>query len=79
MPCCANPKFEPVEELGHVEGVDCDLVQCASCGAFLLQQWSVYAPTKTFYDRLTLEEATGFRQSQGRERKELLRDWYNKH
>ena len=79
MSCCGDSKCVLVEELGHVEGVDWDLVQCMSCGAHFLRQWSVYAPTKAFYDRLTQEEVTGFRQSQGRERKQLLRDWYNEH
>jgi hypothetical protein len=77
MSCCSHPMFGLVEELGHAESVDFDLVQCATCHAYCLRQWSEHAPDRTFYDRLTRDEAQRFRQLQGRERKALLRAWFN--
>ena len=79
MSCCAAPKFELVEELGHVEAVDWDLGTCASCGAPLLRQWSPHRPANVYVDALTPEEGARFRDTQGRERASLLKQWYNDH
>ena len=76
MICCETPKFKLVEELGHVESVDWDLGKCLSCGAHLLRQWSEYAPTRVFYDKLSDDEAGAFVKSEGKERKFLLKRWY---
>jgi hypothetical protein len=76
MICCANPKFELVEELGHTEGVDWDLGKCLSCGAHLLRQWSVYRPDKIFYDKVSDDEANAFLKSEWVKRKSLLKQWY---
>lgn len=77
MICCDDPKFELIEELGHVEAVDWDIGRCQSCGAYLLQQWSEHAPLNVYLDKLTEEEGTQFLNAQGRARMQLLRDWYN--
>lgn len=79
MSCCSNPAFHLVEELGHAESVDFDLVQCATCQAYCLRQWSEHARDRTFYDPLTQEEMLRFRESQGHERKAMLRAWFNDH
>jgi hypothetical protein len=76
MICCAAPKFKLVEDLGHTEGVDWDLGKCNACGAYLLRQWSEYAPNKTFYDKLSDDEANAFLKSEGVQRKSLLKQWY---
>jgi hypothetical protein len=77
--CCDDPKFELIEELGHVESVDWDLGRCTSCGSYLLRQWSEYAPLHTYLDKLTEEEGVEFRNSEGRRRVSLLKRWYNDH
>ncbi len=76
MICCASPKFKLEEELGHTEGVDWDLGKCLTCGAYLLRQWSVYAPDRIFYDKLSDDEANTFLKSEGVKRKSLLKQWY---
>lgn len=77
--CCNDTQYKFVEELGHVESVDWDLGRCTACGAWLLHQWSEYAPTRTFDDPLTDAEAEAFRTAEGRERVLLLKRWYNDH
>jgi hypothetical protein len=77
--CCDDPKFHLAEELGHVESVDWDLGTCDSCGAGLLRQWSEYAPASVYLDVLTAEEAERFRNTHGRERLFLLKQWYADH
>ncbi len=77
MICCSTPKFKLVEELGHAESVDWDLGKCLSCGAHLLRQWSEYAADKVFYDKLSDDEANAFLKSEGKERKSLLKRWYD--
>ncbi|HEY0615696.1 MAG TPA: hypothetical protein VGC96_13675 [Candidatus Elarobacter sp.] len=79
MTCCDDQKFSLVEELGHVESVDWDLGTCASCGAYLLRQWSEHAPLHTYVDLLSPEEGAAFRDSEGRARVILLKRWYNDH
>ena len=65
MACCNNPNFKLVEELDYAESVDWDLVQCASCTAYHLRQWSEYAAGKVFHDPITPDEALRFRRSHG--------------
>jgi hypothetical protein len=77
--CCSYETFELAEELGHVEAVDWDLGRCRTCGSYVLQTWSPHAPDRVFYDRLTAEEGARFAASQGRERVQLLKQWYNDH
>jgi hypothetical protein len=77
--CCDDPKYEQIEELGHVEAVDWDLGRCRSCGAYLLQQWSEHAPLHVYLDKLSEEEGERFRRSEGRDRLVLLKRWYNDH
>ena len=79
MNCCDNPRFELVEDLGHVESVDWDLGTCPSCGSYVLRQWSEYAPLHTYYDKLSPQEGERFRSSQGRNRVTLLKRWYADH
>ena len=79
MNCCENQSFKLVEELGRAESVDWDLGRCTGCGAYLLRQWSEYAPGRVFYDQLSDEEAAGFQAAHGIERKSLLKKWYNEH
>lgn len=79
MQCCDDPKFTLVEDLGHAESVDWDLGTCPSCGSYVLRQWSEYSPLSTYYDKLTTEEGTRFRDSRGRERIILLKQWYADH
>lgn len=76
---CANPGFEAIEELGHVEAVDWDLGRCPSCGKYFLQQWSEHAPANVYYDELTDAEAEEFRRSEGLTRRSLLKRWYADH
>jgi hypothetical protein len=79
MECCSNPKLKLVEELGHAESVDFDLVQCISCGGYRMRSWSEYRPDTLFYEAMTPDEAAEFRASQGISRKQLLKDWFNSH
>jgi hypothetical protein len=79
MTCCDDPKFRLVEELGHVESVDWDLGTCDTCGSYLLRQWSEYAPASVYVDPLTPEEGARFRDTEGRERLSLLKQWYADH
>ncbi len=79
MDCCADPKFKLVEELGHAEGVDFDLVQCASCGAFAMRSWSEHRPDRVFYEAMTSQEAAALRLSKDGQRKNLLKQWFNQH
>ena len=79
MPCCENQKYRVVEELGHAESVDWDLLQCVSCSAYFLQESSEYEGTGVYLTRLTDEQAKQFRNSQGRDRINLLKKWYNDH
>ena len=79
MYCCANREFRVVEELGHAESVDFDLVQCASCGAFSMRTWSEHRPERIFYEAMTTEEAASLRASEGRDRKALLKRWFDDH
>lgn len=62
MSCCSHPSLKPVEERGDAESVDFDLVQCVTCHAYYLRQWSVHAPDQAFYDPLTQDEVQRFRQ-----------------
>lgn len=62
-----------------MESVDWDLGTCLSCGSYLLAQWSEYAPTRTFYDKLSPAEGERLRRSEGRERLSLLKQWYADH
>jgi hypothetical protein len=77
--CCENPKYEQIEELGHVESVDWDLGRCTSCGAYLLQQWSEYAPASVFYDKLSAEDGEFLKTAEQRPRLIFLKKWYNDH
>ncbi|MDP9105495.1 MAG: hypothetical protein M3N49_06145 [Candidatus Eremiobacteraeota bacterium] len=79
MHCCDDPKFDLVEELGHTEGVDWDLGTCPSCGSYVLRSWSEHSPLHTFHDKLTPDEGTRFKQSEGRARIVLLKQWYDDH
>ncbi|PYP92891.1 MAG: hypothetical protein DMG65_02570 [Candidatus Angelobacter sp. Gp1-AA117] len=79
MACCESPKYKLVEELGHAESVDWDLKQCLSCGAYYLQESSEYEGAGVYFTRLTDEQAKNFRHSQGRDRINLLKQWYNEH
>jgi hypothetical protein len=79
MICCNEPKYEPVKELGHVESVDWDLGTCRSCGAYLLQQWSEYAPSSVFYDKLSPEEGEFLKTADPRPLLTFLKKWYNDH
>jgi hypothetical protein len=76
MECCSDPKFELIEELGHVEGVDWDLGRCGACGSHVLHQWSPHRPALIFNDKLTDEEFERIRQSHGNERLTLLKARY---
>jgi hypothetical protein len=77
--CCDEPKFEEIEELGHVESVDWDLGTCTSCGAYLLRQWSEYAPASVFYDKLTSDEGDYLKTAERRARLMFLKQWYADH
>ena len=79
MPCCENPKYRVVEDLGHAESVDWDLKQCSSCGTCFLQESSEYEGAGVYLTKLTDEQARQFRESQGRDRINLLKKWYNEH
>jgi hypothetical protein len=79
MDGCEHTTYALEEELGHTEGVDWDLVRCSSCGIYALRQWSEYAPDRIYHDPLTTEEADRFRRSAGRDRVQLLKQWYNDH
>lgn len=79
MECCSNPKLKLIEELGHAESVDFDLMQCTSCGSYRMRSWSEYRSDMLFYEAMTPDEAAEFRASQGLSRKQLLKDWFNSH
>ncbi len=79
MDCCSNPKFRLVKELGHAESVDFDLVRCESCGAFAMRSWSEHRPDSIFYEAMASEEGSELRASEGRERKALLKRWFDDH
>jgi hypothetical protein len=74
--CCADPTFELIEELGHVEAVDWDLGRCGSCGSYVLRSWSPHAPLRTIYEPLTEQQADQFRTSRGNERLTQLKAWF---
>jgi hypothetical protein len=79
MICCENPRFQQIEELGHAESVDWDLKQYLGCGSYILQESSEAENAGVYCTLLREEQARQFRQSQGRERMELLKKWYNEH
>jgi len=79
MECCANPKLKLIEELGHAESVDFDLVQCTSCGAYRMRSWSEHRPDQVFYEPMTPADAGQLMASQDLDRKRLLKDWFNSH
>ena len=79
MECCANPKLKLIEELGHAESVDFDLMQCTSCGGFRMRTWSEHRPDRVFYEGMSPDQAAQLRASQGLDRKRLLKDWFNSH
>lgn len=76
MNCCEHPLFRLVEELGHAESIDWDLGKCANCGAYHLRTWSEYRPDALFYYRITDDHAQRFRSSEGRERIEMLKQFF---
>lgn len=79
MDCCPNRSFRLLEELGHAESVDFDLVQCSSCGAHVMRTWSEHRPDMVFNEPMTGAQATEFRASEGLERRRLLKRWFDEH
>ncbi len=68
-----------IEDLGHAESVDWDLKRCNACGTYLLSQSSEYENSGVYMTKLSDDEAARFLNSSGRERIQLLKDWYNAH
>ncbi|HYW53804.1 MAG TPA: hypothetical protein VE826_07540 [Dongiaceae bacterium] len=79
MICCDDPKFAMIEELGHVESVDWDLGTCKTCGSYLLQQWSEYAPATVYLDKLSAEDGEYLKTAERRARLTFLKQWYADH
>ena len=41
--CCPGSEWVRLADLGHTDGIDCDLVRCTSCKRSWLHLWTPYA------------------------------------
>jgi len=72
--CCGEAKWVRAADLGHAEGIECTLGQCAACGRYSVHLWTPHAPAGSYValDELVARDLAAI--PAGPARKQRLRD-----
>ena len=72
--CCPGSGWLHVADLGHADGIDCELVRCSACKRSWMHLWSPHAPRGSY---AALDEAAALEIAAipaGPDRKRKLRE-----
>ena len=78
--CCTSPQLNPAStDLGHADSYEFMLTSCTQCGAYWMNVFCI-ANGISGFEPVTAEDAAAMLAiKDGRERKELIRNWSDNH